>query len=136
MTTAPRRTCTAELACDGFAPATARRLVTLLLRQWDVRSESVIGDANLVVSELVTNAVVHCEGDAPVTVRVELHDDRVRVEVADRHPSLPTQRQAEDGAEGGRGLGIVARLAASWGVEPSSAGKRIYADVPLSSAVA
>ena len=130
------RSCVAQLACNGSAPGGARRLVTLLLRQWGVESETVISDATLVVSELVTNAIVHCEGDAPVTVRVELHDDRVRVEVADQQPGLPLQRRAEEVAESGRGLDIVARLAQRWGVEPAAGGKRVYAEVPLSSACA
>src|SRR6185437_5920709 len=83
--------------------------------------------AELLSSELVTNAVVH----ARTSVELEAaYDDSsiLRIEVYDRSADefdrLP--RQPADGAEGGRGLAIVARLACHWGVDPCSPGKRVW----------
>ena len=74
-----------------FAPAYFRvrhmRSITAAhLRLWDLAT--LIEPATLVVSELVTNAIQHCEG-APVNLRVKRYADELRVEVADGTPKLP-----------------------------------------------
>ena len=78
------------------------------------------GDAAvLMVSELYSNSVKHSGSGAPgetVTVAVMTGAGVVRVEVIDRSgPGVPELRPADRDAEGGRGLQIVARLAARWG---------------------
>ena len=122
---------TAQLRCDSGAPRAARHLVQLLLRQWQVEQEEVLHSATLVVSELVTNVLLHCRSETSVEVGLELRDGVVRVEVADREPAVPTQRAADAGAENGRGLAIVAQLSQRWGVEQAGVGKRVYAELPL-----
>lgn len=68
----------------------------------------------VVVSELVTNAVLH--GGTEVEVLVDLRDDGVRLEVRDGDPSHPpVPREPSPRAVGGRGLGIVDALADEWG---------------------
>ena len=86
-------------------------------------------DAVLIVSELVTNAVVHGAGD--VTLDVVVADDAVRVEVADREPELPDVLDYQADAESGRGLLIVSKLARRWGVRPVDNGKVVWADVAV-----
>lgn len=87
---------------------------------------TVADDVGLVVSELVTNAVVHgtCE---VVMCRLVVRADRVRIEVGERGnsqaPSRGSITQSEkDPAEHGRGLLIVASLSASWGLVPPVVG--------------
>ncbi|NHC44217.1 PAS domain S-box protein [Motilibacter sp. K478] len=77
--------------------------------------EDTVDTAALLVSELVTNAVVHARSEVGVTVTVA--GDSVLVEVADHSPHLPVQRTYEDeAATTGRGLGLVEVLAADSGV--------------------
>ena len=86
--------------------------------------------AELLSSELVTNAVVH----ARTSVQLEAaYDDasvpsQLRIDVYDRSPDEVDRfpRPPEDGAEGGRGLAIVARLASRWGVDSCTPGKRVW----------
>jgi len=76
-------------------------------------------DAALLVSELFGNSVQHARSDAPgetITVAVTAGDGLVRVEVTDRSGvGTPGLRPAGRDAEGGRGLQLVASLAARWG---------------------
>jgi anti-sigma regulatory factor (Ser/Thr protein kinase) len=76
-------------------------------------------DAVLLVSELFANSLQHSGSGVPgetVTVTVTSRAGAVRVEVADRcGPGVPQLRLADRDAEDGRGLGLVARLAARWG---------------------
>ena len=76
-------------------------------------------DAALLASELFCNSVRHSSSGLPgetVTVTVTACVGVVRVEVTDRSgPGAPELRPARDDAEGGRGLGLVAGLAARWG---------------------
>jgi anti-sigma regulatory factor (Ser/Thr protein kinase) len=72
--------------------------------------------AELVVSELATNALRHGAGDLGVDVLVER--GRVRIEVADASPALPRPRRPGPEDPGGRGMLVVDALAQAWGVEP------------------
>jgi anti-sigma regulatory factor (Ser/Thr protein kinase) len=74
-------------------------------------------DARLLVSELVTNAFRH--GKPPITLVVEVSDERVRVEVADAGGGRP-QRRPDPGPEGGWGLLLVERVSDRWGVADGS----------------
>lgn len=85
----------------------------------------LIDDVQLVVSELVTNAVTH--GLGAITVLVGVTGDRVAIAVRDEGPGEPRQRDIEAASPGGRGIALVARLAADWGVrrEPGG-GKAVW----------
>ena len=81
--------------------------------------ESVAGDAALVVSELLSNAIRHAAPLPGSKVRVAwtLNDDTLRVAVSDAGGGLlPRITQASPAAPGGRGLGIVETLSSRWGV--------------------
>lgn len=81
-------------------------------------------DVRLLVSELVTNAVIHAAGGCEVTVRIA--DDCLRIEVADHsHRTIDLQPQTLTRTNG-RGLFIVQTLADSWGVDHHAGGKAVW----------
>jgi anti-sigma regulatory factor (Ser/Thr protein kinase) len=89
----------------------------------------VVYDAKLVATELANNAVVHGEGR--ITLRAELRDDAVRVEVIDEGSgNAPRIREeAEGDGPGGRGLRIVDALSVRWGTFEGTT--HMWADVAL-----
>ena len=88
----------------------ARRLVNGYTTALGVQQRE---DAALMVSELVTNAVVH--GVGAISLRIDLEADAVRIEVADEG-NVALAPSPEAGAHGGWGLRIVEQLADDWGV--------------------
>ncbi len=90
------------------APAAARAFVGAALARWQV--PGVVEGARWVVSELVTNAVVHARTE--VTVRVTLAGRRVHLSAADRGPGGPVQSRR------GSGLTVVEQLSRRWGFLP------------------
>ncbi|MFE2147788.1 ATP-binding protein [Streptomyces sp. NPDC059456] len=81
----------------------------------------------LLISELVTNAVVHT--GCPAVLRMLFGEPGVRVEVADTSARGPARRQAAGDDTGGRGLELVDGLADRWGWQREGAGKRIWCEV-------
>jgi PAS domain S-box-containing protein len=94
--------------------AKARAFVTRVLAE--TGRNDWAESAQLAVSEIVTNAVLHAHTRVDVTVRVS--DDELRIEVRDDNPHLPTQRSYESGATTGRGMELVAAVSAECGVTP------------------
>jgi anti-sigma regulatory factor (Ser/Thr protein kinase) len=86
-----------------------------------------IADAELLVSELVTNAVLHARSAA--RVMIERAGTTVRVSVFDDSPARPRLRDYGPEAVTGRGLVIVDRIAARWGVDPSDDGKCVWFEI-------
>ncbi len=80
--------------------------------------------AELLVSELVTNAHDHAGG--PAVVDMEVDEWSLRVAVADQDPTLPVPREMRLDAERGRGLMLVAALASRWGATPTARGKSVW----------
>ncbi|MBQ0985850.1 ATP-binding protein [Streptomyces sp. F63] len=101
----------------------ARRRVLTVLSEWGV-DERCRADAELVVSELFTNAVRHTDS-VKVTCEIRLIGPRLRVEVADQGCAETEPRARFSGAdeEGGRGLMLVGALAEEWGVRPDDTGR-------------
>ncbi len=119
MTTATR-----TFEPQGDQVLVARRFVAATLASWHLAH----GDVPLLVSELVTNAVLHARSDFSVTVVA--HDDRVRVEVFDSNPRLPAPADVPAEAYSGRGLLILQGLANAWGVEAHAGeGKTVWFEV-------
>lgn len=96
------------------APSMARDFVTGTACRPHART--VVQDAVLLVSELVTNAVQH--GTPPVTLRVDCdgHDGGLCITVSDEHPDDPVERPLNLDSEGGRGVRLVDVLSDRWGV--------------------
>lgn len=88
---------------------------------------SIIEVALLLVSELVTNAVVHARG----TIRVTVHSDAhwVRIEVEDQGSGRPVLRPATQNQPGGRGLRVVDKLATDWGTERRANDKVVWCEI-------
>src|SRR3954449_2736902 len=104
--------------------ARARRFISELCRATRLSAE-ICDTASLLVSELVTNAVIH--GRTSATIEVHRPPGTLRVAVRDDNPQLPPlgDKPTLD-AESGRGLMIVSALADRWGVEQGFDGKAIW----------
>ncbi|MFC5908495.1 ATP-binding protein [Streptacidiphilus monticola] len=99
----------------------ARRITRTALAAWG--APELIDSAEMVVSELVTNALRY--GSGPVDLTLALTDRTLRIAVADEGTSLPAPRDAASDAQGGRGLQIVELLADSWEVVVRLTGKTV-----------
>jgi anti-sigma regulatory factor (Ser/Thr protein kinase) len=82
----------------------------------------------LLVSEVVTNAIIHAHSEVEVAVRLQPHS--VRIDVLDNAGAMPAPRDADDDATSGRGLALVEAVASAWGVEPTDTGKSVWFEVP------
>ncbi|AVT32685.1 hypothetical protein C6361_28085 [Plantactinospora sp. BC1] len=114
------------------AVSAARGLVRECCERW--RLSDVAEEAQLVASELVANAVEHAGTDIDLTLCH--HRQRLRIAVADRHPGVPALPRRESAPDPrqplalrGRGLGMVSRSVANWGVLPGSDGKIVWASL-------
>ncbi len=81
------------------------------------------------ISELVTNAVIH--GRSAVTVEVVVRHARLRVEVSDDGEGLPRVQPLDDAVPSGRGLRIVGVLASDWGVATNTRGKTVWFELTV-----
>ena len=112
----------AQLPPEAASAGRARRLVGEVLEEAGLDD---LGDvANLLVSETVTNAVLHAATEVGLTVLAD--DGELRVEVRDGSTVLPGIRHYEDEATTGRGLGLVELLASRWGVDAEAGGKTVW----------
>ncbi|WP_328967320.1 SpoIIE family protein phosphatase [Streptomyces sp. NBC_00239] len=112
---------------DPEALASARHMIGAAVRAWGARERS--DEIELVADELVTNALMHTDGPAIVTLRVLPGPQRrLRVEVEDRSSALPRRREAGESGVSGRGLMLVDRLADVWGVESRGSGKCVWCE--------
>lgn len=96
----------------------ARRFMAETLTQW--RCDDLLDTVSLLVTELVTNAVIHAASDAEVAVA--LMPTVLRVEVSDRGEGRPERRRAGTMDTSGRGMELIDALAARWGAEPRPGG--------------
>lgn len=113
------------------APVSARTA-----RHWVMQiaaSAGIGGAANqiaeLLTGELVANTVVHGPAGAPVTVRVDIQADVLRVEVEDQGGGQPVLRRTEPTAAHGRGLALVDALSSSWGTTHEAGRTTVWFEV-------
>jgi Histidine kinase-like ATPase domain len=117
-----------EVPCDRSAPVLVRRrLAEIPDLGW------MLGDAMLVATELVTNAVRHsmCGLDDGLLVSVRAGPDHVHICVRDPGISGGTARILEETDFGGLGLRIIEQLATHWGSNRESDGYEVWAQLPL-----
>ncbi|MGW6285907.1 ATP-binding SpoIIE family protein phosphatase, partial [Streptomyces sp. NPDC055107] len=115
-----------ELTAEPLSVGRARELATGQLEAWGL--EELVFATQLVVSELVTNAVRYAGG--PLGLRL-IRDRTLVCEVADTGHTSPHLRHSEADDEGGRGLFIVAQLVQRWGTRYTPTGKTIWTEQTL-----
>ncbi|MGW1323117.1 SpoIIE family protein phosphatase [Streptomyces antibioticus] len=125
----PARIAAWDLPPDPALVGEIRARATRQLADWGL--EETAFAVELILSELVTNAIRH--GSGPVRVRL-LHHRSLICEVSDSSNTAPHLRQAGSNDEGGRGLFLVAQLARSWGTRHLPEGKVIWAECGLDAA--
>jgi CheY-like chemotaxis protein len=117
---------------SGLAsPAAGRRFVRHLLADAEL---SLVADVELLVSELISNAVIHTSSEPRLVVRI--NPATVHVAVYDAAADLPTLRSPEAAGPGGRGLHIVAALATRWGTHAEGNGKVVWFEIDRQSQLA
>ena len=87
----------------------------------------------LLVSELVTNAIKYAKGE--ILLRLILESGSLACEVHDPSPALPRVLQVDKDAENGRGLHVVSQLASRWGARRNHTGKVVWCEQTLSESV-
>ncbi|QGV77417.1 SpoIIE family protein phosphatase [Streptomyces ficellus] len=115
---------------DPEALSSARHMLRAAVRTWGAGERS--DEIELAADELITNALLHTDGGAIVTLRVPAGSGRrLRVEVEDRSSALPRRREAGLSGVSGRGLLLVDRLADGWGVESRGTGKCVWCEFTI-----
>ncbi|MFJ9951404.1 ATP-binding protein [Kitasatospora sp. NPDC091207] len=121
-----------EFRLDLFPPAlpeivgALRRLLRDTLRSLRLDPEAPC----LILSELVTNALLH--GDGPPTVVLELRCGRLYIAVSDASAAPVVRPAPDDSRTSGRGLDLVGALADEWGVKPIGPyGKAVWATITV-----
>lgn len=115
----------AELTLPGAQSSvpTARHFVEQILTSWGHAEQGWA--AALLVSELSANCTLHAR--TGFTVRVEVDDEAVRLQVTDGSSRAPAVRDYGTAATTGRGLRLVDELASDWGVDLHDDGKTVWA---------
>ncbi|MBM9504270.1 SpoIIE family protein phosphatase/ATP-binding protein [Actinacidiphila acididurans] len=120
-----------DVPAEPTAVGMIRTEVAGRLAEWDLAELGFTTE--LILSELVTNAIRHA--DAPIGVRLLL-DRKLICEVSDGSSTSPHLRYATATEEGGRGLFLVDQVAERWGTRYTAGGKVIWAEQPLPAAPA
>ncbi|APU41207.1 MULTISPECIES: ATP-binding protein [unclassified Streptomyces] len=123
---------TFTLSPTPIAVPTARRQMRDAIAAWPTvpATSEAVHTAELVVSELVTNAVRYA-GHQPISVVAQLSDAVLRVEVSDASRALPKPALPDEDSEGGRGLFLVGVLADRFGTAPTESGKCCWAEIDM-----
>jgi len=117
-----------HLPMSSTSPAVARALARYACEAWDIGN--VTDSAQVVISELVSNAVLHAQTDLDVTII--LRASHLVIQVRDRSshcPPRPAGDRSTSGAEHGRGLPLIERLTSAWGCNPAPHGKTVWATI-------
>ncbi|CAL9484442.1 hypothetical protein SUDANB6_03108 [Streptomyces sp. enrichment culture] len=124
-----RRTVLTIAQAEPERIATARRHLRDLLHDWP--DEEQTDAAVLLLSETLTNVLVHTDADALLVAEVtgEPGERRIRAEVFDNGADLPHRRRPGEMASSGRGLMLIELLADAWGVAPRGQGKSIWFEI-------
>ncbi|MFD8651851.1 MULTISPECIES: SpoIIE family protein phosphatase [Streptomyces] len=124
----PAQVASWDLPNEPAAVRTARQAAARQLNEWGL--EHLVATVQLIVSELVTNAISY--GGGPICLRLIQHQV-LTCEVSDSNTSHPHPRQPHIIGENGRGLFLVAQLSRRWGSRSAPAGKVVWAEQDLPS---
>jgi len=117
------------LPTDTGAIRRARKTVGDQLWAWGL--PELVDDAELITSELVTNAIEH--GSGQIELRMYALPDRVRISVLDEDVTSVPQVASNRGLQiGGRGLSLVEQISQAWGHDIGQNGKEVWAELPAS----
>ncbi len=114
-----------DLAPEATSAGRARALLRRVLSGHD--REDALDPAQLAMSEIVTNALVHA--GTPMRLRILLAPHGLRVELADGSQRMPARREFGAAAATGRGLHLVDELASRWGAYPAGEGKVVWFEI-------
>lgn len=121
-----RRAATLDLGPNVSDVGLARRFLVAHCERWDC--EDVVEEAQLVLSELVTNALLHA--GSRCELGIAFRHGWLRIEVRDRGSGGPEVQAADSESEHGRGLLLVSAMTDAWGMEPlEPAGKVVWAEL-------
>lgn len=109
---------------EPSAVSQAGRIVRAQLAQWALHEQ--IDDTELLVTELVTNALHHAGGPVRLTFRRPSRHGGIRCEIEDANPVGPLRRQSREHDEEGRGLHLLTLLSRCWGSHRTSEGKVVW----------
>lgn len=116
-----------RLRPEPVAPSLARAAIAAVASGLP---SAVVAEAELLTSEVVSNAVRHAELDPSQEIVVRIvADGHVRVEVADPGPPFEAHLREPSSDSSGWGLLLVDAVATSWGVEREGSGKRVWFEV-------
>ena len=115
-----------DLPLSDHAPCEARQAVRPMLAAWGFDDPDWTGAVELVITELVANAVRH--GGGCLALELQAHDGHLTVAVVDGSAVVPRRGDPTD--QGGRGLAIIEALSQRWGVDPHQGGKRVWVELP------
>lgn len=125
-------TATWEFTREHASLRRARRLARQTLAGWGHADQ--VDVVELLVSELVGNAMKHAHGRIRLTLSVE--DGLLRCEVEDSGCELPRMRETTLDDESGRGLQLVDMLSCCWGGDRTASGKVVWFELPATGAEA
>ncbi|MFD4671344.1 ATP-binding protein [Lentzea sp. NPDC058450] len=114
------------LTAEGGSCARARQVVREAAASWEL-TDDLTDDAQLVVTELVSNGIDHGEG--LITLTVSRTQGGMLVEVHDESPRLPQLRPVDPSSARGRGMQLVKALSVRWGTTPRNDGKVVWAQL-------
>ena len=124
----PSRIIHVQLPATPVASRLARRATAGALTLWQLAH--LQETAGLIVSELVTNAVLHANpGGSEIGLRLEVIEDWLRIEVHDPDPRMPQPRIPAALDQSGFGFVIVGGLADKWGADETEEGKAVWAQL-------
>jgi anti-sigma regulatory factor (Ser/Thr protein kinase) len=119
----------ADIPATIRGPTVARGFVAALLNARGL--EHLTYQAQLVISELVTNAYQHAPGTDSFELELSATDKHIRISLADGSAIRPTVAELNQDAPRGRGMRIVQNLASRWGADDHHGGKRVWAEIAI-----
>ena len=127
--TEPRLRCVLPFEAEPSEVHLLRKAAAAQLSQWDMPEAT--DEVELLVTELAANVIKHVGEGAAATLILEWRSERLRVEVHDKSRVLPLLRAADCEEESGRGLHLLAALAADWGAMVTAVGKAVWCEIPV-----
>ncbi|MFD8568246.1 ATP-binding protein [Streptomyces sp. NPDC059639] len=129
VSSAPQLRCVLPFEAVPLEMRRLRQEVAGVLRRW--KADALVEEAQLVVTELATNVLVHVGEGSVATVILEARGGRLRIEVHDKSHAIPLVTETECGRECGRGLHLIAGLVTDWGTALSVSGKAVWCELEL-----